>query len=308
MLVLSILLSSNYQWVLVSALLLGIASGLIGSLVYWKKQSLISDALSHAALPGVVTAFLLFQVKDFFILIIGASLSALLGAYLIMLIKSTTRISSDTAMGLILAVFFGGGIVLLPIVNRTSSGNQAGLDSFIYGQAASMIGQDVFITSILATVVILIIMIGFKEWKLYLFDPNFAKGLGLSIKSMNTMYLLILVLTIVIGIQAVGVILMSALLIIPPVSARYWTHSFRTMLYLSGVFGGISGALGTTISALGVNFPTGPFIVLTSGSIFFISLLFGTKKGLIIEYLIKRNNKKEIQKQYPSLSMKEGNT
>ena len=221
MLVLSILLSSNYQWVLVSTLLLGIASGLIGSLVYWKKQSLISDALSHAALPGVVTAFLLFQVKDFFILIIGASLSALLGAYLIMLIKSTTRISSDTAMGLILAVFFGGGIVLLPIVNRTSSGNQAGLDSFIYGQAASMIGQDVFITSILATVVILIIMIGFKEWKLYLFDPNFAKGLGLSIKSMNTMYLLILVLTIVIGIQAVGVILMSALLIIPPVSAKY---------------------------------------------------------------------------------------
>lgn len=304
----SILLSSNYQWVLLSTLLLGLASGLIGCLVYWKKQSLMSDALSHAALPGVVTAFLLFQVKDFFILIIGASISALLGAYFIMLIKSTTRITSDTAMGLILAVFFGGGIVLLPIVNRTSSGNQAGLDTFIYGQAASMIGSDVLLTSILATVVILIVMIGFKEWKLYLFDPNFAKGLGLSLKGINTIYLLILVLTIVIGIQAVGVILMSALLIIPPVSARYWTHSFKTMLWLSGVFGGVAGAVGTTISALGSSWPTGPFIVITSGSIFLISLFFGIKKGLIVEYLILRNKKKEVHKQLLSPSIvKEGN-
>ena len=110
----SILLSSNFQWVLMSTPLLGMALGLIGCLAYYKKQSLMSDALSHAALPGVVTAFLLFQEKDLLTLIIGASLSALLGAYLIMLIKSTTRITEDTAMGMILAVFFGGGMVLIP--------------------------------------------------------------------------------------------------------------------------------------------------------------------------------------------------
>lgn len=303
----SILLSSNYQWVLLSTLLLGFASGLIGCLVYWKKQSLMSDALSHAALPGVVIAFLLFQQKDFFLLIIGASISALLGAYLIMLIKSTTRITSDTAMGLILAVFFGGGIVLLTLVNGNSQGNQAGLDSFIYGQAASMVWSDVILTSILAAIVILIVMIGFKEWKLFLFDPNFAKGLNLSLKGMNTVYLLVLVLTIVIGIQAVGVILMSALLIIPPVSARYWTHSFKTMMWLSGLFGGVAGTIGTTISALGSGWPTGPFIVLTSGLIFLLSLFFGTKKGMVVEYLILRNKKNEVHKQLLASSIvKEG--
>ena len=291
----SILLSSNFQWVFFSTLILGIASGLIGCLAYWKKQSLMSDALSHAALPGVMVGFLLFQEKNFFVLIIGASISALLGALLIMLIKSTTRIKEDAAMGMILAVFFGGGMVLLTIVNRSSSGNQAGLDNFIFGQAASMIGSDVILMSSLALLIILVIVGGFKEWKLFLFDPNFAKGLNFSIKGMNVLYLILLVLTIVIGIQAVGVILMSALLIIPSVSARYWTHSFGTMLFLSAIFGGISGAIGTIISTLGNGWPTGPFIVLVSGGIFLVSLFLGRKKGMIIEYVMLRNKKKEVK-------------
>jgi manganese/zinc/iron transport system permease protein len=302
----SILLSSNFQWVLVSTLLLGMASGLMGCLAYWKKQSLMSDALSHAALPGVVIAFLLFQEKDLLVLIIGASLTALLGAFLIMLIKSTTRITEDTAMGMILAVFFGGGMVLLTLVNRSSGGNQAGLDTFIFGQAASMVQNDVTLMAILAIVVILIVVLGFKEWKLFLFDPDFAKGLKLSIKGMNIIYLLALVLTIVIGIQAVGVILMSALLIIPPVSARYWTHSFKHMMWLSGLFGGIAGAIGTIMSTFGSSWPTGPFIVLTSGSIFLISLFFGIKKGLVIERIFLRNKKKEVLNQVFSSSIVKG--
>ncbi|RFB14866.1 metal ABC transporter permease [Bacillus sp. HNG] len=304
----SILLSSNFQWVLFSTLLLGIASGLVGCLAYWKKQSLMSDALSHAALPGVVIAFLIFQVKDLHVLIIGAALSALVGAVCIMFIKSNTRITEDTAMGMILAVFFGGGIVLLTLVNQSSEGNQAGLNHFIFGQAASMVSSDVMTMSILAVAVILTVIIGFKEWKLFLFDPDFAKGLNLSIKGMNFIYLMLLVLTVVIGIQAVGVILMSALLIIPPVSARYWTHSFKTMMWLSGIFGGISGAVGTTISALGVSLPTGPFIVVTSGSIFLLSLFFGMKKGLVVEYIMLRDKKKEVQDLAISNSvLKEGN-
>ena len=254
----------------------------------------MSDTLSHAALPGVMVGFLLFHEKNFFALIIGASVSALLGSLLIILIKSATRITEDTAMGMILAVFFGGGMVLLTIVNRSSGGNQAGLDNFIFGQAASMIGSDVILMSSLAFLIILVIIGGFKEWKLFLFDSNFAKGLNFSIKGMNTLYLILLVLTIVIGIQAVGVILMSALLIIPSVSARYWTHSFKRMMWLSAIFGGVAGAIGTTISTLGNGWPTGPFIVLASGSIFLISLFFGLKKGIVIEYMMLRNKMKEI--------------
>ena len=288
-----------------STMLLGIASGLIGCLAYWKKQSLMSDALAHAALPGVVIAFLLFQVKELAILISGAGLSALLGAFLIMKIKSSTRIKEDTAMGMILAVFFGGGMVLLTLVNRTSGGNQAGLDTFIFGQAASMVGKDVTLMSILAMLVIIIVVGGFKEWKLFLFDPDFAKGLNLPIKGMNGIYLFSLVLTIVIGIQAVGVILMSALLIIPPVSARYWTHSFKTMMWLSGFVGCVSGGVGTFISALGTGWPTGPFIVLTSGVIFLFSLFFGIKKGLVVEWILLRNKKKEaVQQAVPVAGIK----
>lgn len=303
----SILLSSNFQWVLGSTLLLGIAAGLIGCLAYWKKQSLMSDALSHAALPGVVIAFLIFQVKDLLVLIVGAICSALLGALLIHMIRSTTRITEDTAMGMILAVFFGGGIVLLTLVNRTGSGNQAGLDNFIFGQAASMVSSDVSVMSILAGLVIAIVVLFFKEWKLFLFDPHFAKGMNLSIRGMNVIYLIALVLTIVIGIQAVGVILMSALLIIPPVSARYWTHSFKTMMWLSGIFGGIAGAIGTTISVLGSGWPTGPFIVLTSGTMFLVSLIFGTKKGMLVEAMLLRAKKKEVHQHLISSSLvKEG--
>ena len=295
-----ILFTSNFQWVLFSTLLLGMAAGLIGCLAHWKRQSLMSDALSHAALPGVVIAFMIFQEKNFFVLLVGAAISALLGAFLIQLIKSASRITEDTAMGLILAVFFGGGIVLLTMVNRGGSGNQAGLDSFIFGQAASMVGKDVSLMSLLAFIVILIVFIGFKEWKLFLFDPDFAKGLKLSIKGMNVLYLSILVLTIVIGIQAVGVILMSALIIIPPVSARYWTHSFKTMMWLSALFGGGAGAIGTTISTFGSGWPTGPFIVTTSALIFLISLFFGRKKGIVIEYFMLRNKKRAIHQDLAS--------
>lgn len=287
------LLTSNTEWVLLSMLMLGTAAGMVGSLAYWKKQSLMSDALAHASLPGVVISFLFLGEKNLIIMLIGAAMSALIGAFFIQMIQATTRLKEDASMGIILSVFFGLGIMLLTIANR-SSGNQSGLDSFIYGQAAAMVRSDVYTMSFLALLVIAIVVLAFKEWKIYLFDPNFAKGLGLSLKGMNILYTFILVLTIVIGIQAVGVILIAALLITPAVSARYWTESFRVMLILSGVFGGTAGVAGTLISTLGSGWPTGPFIVLTASTIFIISLFFGVKKGMIIQF-IQRENMKRLQ-------------
>ncbi|WYP26214.1 iron chelate uptake ABC transporter family permease subunit [Alkalihalobacillus sp. FSL W8-0930] len=291
----AILLSSNFQWVLLSTTLLGIAAGMFGTLAYWRKQSLMSDALSHAALPGVVIAFMIMNEKNLPFLILGAGISALLGAFFIQAIKTSTRIKEDTAMGMILSVFFGGGIMLLTIANRSGGGNQSGLDSFIFGQAATMVQSDVYMMAGLAGLVILIIIVAFKEWKLFLFDPDFAKGLGYSLKGLNAVYLAVLVVTIVIGIQAVGVILMAALLIIPAVSARYWTHSFKTMMGLSAAFGGISGALGTFISAQGAGWPTGPFIVLAASCLFLVSLVIGKEKGLLIEWLEYRSLRRESE-------------
>lgn len=281
----SILLNSNTQWVLFSTMILGIAAGAIGCIAYWKRQSLLSDALAHAALPGVIIAYLVLNEKSLFVLIIGAAISALIGAAFIQWITTSTRITEDSAMGMILSVFYGLGIMLLTIANRTAGGNQSGLDKFIFGQAATMIRSDVYTMIGLAIVVILIIVVGFKEWKVYLFDPQFAKGLGLSLKGMNGLYTAALVTTIVIGIQAVGVILIAALLIIPPVSARYWTHSFKIMLFLSALFGGVAGVIGTFVSALGSGWPTGPFIVVVAAGLFIFSLIFGKEKGLLINYM-----------------------
>ncbi|MCM3767259.1 metal ABC transporter permease [Neobacillus niacini] len=304
----SVLLNSNTQWVLFSTMILGIAAGTVGCLSYWKRQSLMSDALAHAALPGVVLSFLLFREKHLLILISGAAFSALIGAFFIQWIRSSTRIKEDAAMGMILSIFYGLGIMLLTVANRTA-GNQSGLSGFILGQSASMVQTDVWTMLILALLVIAITVIGFKEWKIYLFDPQFAKGIGMSLKGMNSLYTIVLVTTIVIGIQAVGVILIAALLIIPAVSARYWTHSFKKMIIISAALGGVSGALGTLISALGSGWPTGPFIVMVASSLFIVSLFLGKEKGIVIQFWQLRIQRKQVRQQQlisPLIAKKEG--
>ncbi|KAB7671888.1 metal ABC transporter permease [Bacillus sp. B1-b2] len=289
-------LSYNAQSVLFSTFLLGVAAGIIGCFAYWKRQSLMSDALSHAALPGVVLGFMMVGEKNLLLMILGASITALLGALFIHWIRSYSRVKEDAAMGIVLSVFFGLGMMLVTLANRMPGGNQSGLDSFIFGQAASMVSKDVWTMLIVAILIIAISLLTFKEWKLFLFDPSFAKGLGFSTKIMNSIYLIMLVTVIVIGIQAVGVILMAALLIIPSVSARYWTESFKVMVILSASFGGGAGLIGTFISTWGNGWPTGPFIVITASSFFLLSLFFGVKKGLvplyIQQYLQRKNSEK----------------
>ncbi len=199
-------------------------------------------------------------------------------------------------MGIILSVFFGLGVMLLTFVNRMAGASQSGLDSFIFGQAASMVSKDVWLMAGLALLVLFISMIAFKEWKLFLFDAAFAKGLGLSSRWMNSLYMFSLVLVIVIGIQAVGVILMAALLITPAVSARYWTNSFKGMMILSALFGGGAGVIGTLLSAYGKGWPTGPFIVIAAASLFVVSLALGVRKGLLVMGIQQYRQRKLLNK------------
>jgi manganese/zinc/iron transport system permease protein len=286
----SILTDGNTQWVLLSTLLLGIASGVLGSFALLRKQSLIGDAVAHAALPGICFAFMFIGEKNFFVLLIGAAATGLLAAYTIQLITNTTRIKEDTAICLVLSVFFGLGIVLLTKVAQMPTGNQSGLDDFIFGQAASLVGRDVQLMGLTAAVLIVITTLLFKEFKVSTFDPQFARGIGLPVGLLNFFFVSLLVITVVIGIQAVGVILMAAMLITPAVSARYWTDSLRTMVLISGIVGGLSGAAGTLISTLGKGLSTGPFIVLSATAIFIVSLLFSPKRGLISIILRRARN------------------
>nr|WP_026681865.1 metal ABC transporter permease [Priestia megaterium] len=275
--------SANLQWVLIGSLLLGFASGVIGSFVLLKKQSLISDAMAHAALPGVCIVYILFQVKSVPFLLAGAAVTSLIATQSIQTIVNRSRIKTDAAIGIIISVFFGLGIVLLTYIQQNSSGNQAGLDSFIFGQAASLVRSDVQLIAIGAFVLIILTALFFKEFKISIFDPQFARGIGLPVTFFNGVLLFLVVAVVVIGIQMVGVVLIATLLITPPISARYWTDRLGLMTILAGIFGAISGVSGAVLSTALHNLPTGPVIVLSASLIFFISLLFGSRKGLLFK-------------------------
>lgn len=292
-----ILSDANMQWVLLGTMLLGIASGVLGSFALLRKQSLVGDAVAHAALPGICIAFLLTGEKSMTALLIGATISGLLAAYCIQIITSSTILKEDTAICLVLSVFFGFGIVLLTKVSQTGSGNKSGLDDFIFGQAASLTGNDVMLMTGAAAVLIIVTTLLFKELKVLTFDPDFAKGLGLPTRFLNFTFLSLLVAAVVVGIQAVGVILMASMLITPAIAARYWTNSLGKMTVISGFFGALSGISGTIMSTLGEGLPTGPFIVVTATILFLISMLFAPERGLVTKGIKMMMYNRQIRKE-----------
>lgn len=274
----SLLSDYTFQVVALGSALLGIISGVLGSFAVLRKQSLLGDAVSHAALPGVVIAFLIIGVKNIEILLLGGLLTGLLATRFIFLIVENSRIKFDSALALILSVFFGLGMVLLTFSQKIPNANQAGLDNFIYGQASVMLVRDIKIIGICGIILLSIIALLWKEFKILSFDPDFAESIGIKTKTLNLLLTFLIVVAIIIGLQSVGVILMSAMLIAPAVAARQWTDNFLHMVILSGIFGGLSGVIGTILSSSIKGIPTGPIIVIVATIITFISLLFSAKK------------------------------
>lgn len=286
------MLSGNLLWVLSGTMLLGIAAGITGTFSFLQKQSLVGDAAAHAALPGIAFAFLLTGQKELPILMLGAGITSALSVYCIQWIVSFSKMKADAAIGLVLTVFFGVGVVFLTVVNRSPLGNQSGLNNFIFGKAATMTKADLMWLFISATIIIVVSLLLYKEWKLLIFDPVYAKGIGLPIEALKATLTVLIVMTIVTGIQAVGVILMSALLIIPAASAKLWTKKLSTMLILSAAIGGIAGITGTFISAIRTGLSTGPIIVLVAAGIFFLSY-FISPTGQISKYRRKMQFRKQ---------------
>ncbi|QHE51164.1 metal ABC transporter permease [Pontibacillus sp. HMF3514] len=280
---LEFLSSANTQWVLIGSIILGFASGLIGSFVLLKKQSLIGDAMAHATLPGVCAVYIIFNVKSIPLFLVGAACTGLLATYLIQAIVKHSRIKTDASIGVVLSVFFGFGIVLLTYITKNTQGNRSGLDEFIFGQAAAMVKSDIQVIALGSLIIIIVSALFFKELKISIFDPQYAKGIGLPVSLFNLILMGLVVGIVVVGIQMVGVVLIAALLITPPLAARYWTDRLGRMAFLSGCIGAISGVVGTLISTAGDGLPTGPLIVLCASVIFLVSLLFGARKGLIVK-------------------------
>lgn len=288
----TILQSYTTQMVLLGTALLGLASGIAGTFAVLRKESLIGDGLSHAALPGVVIAFLLTGIKDIEVLITGAALSSITAAWLITITVENSKIKFDGALATILSAFFGLGMVLLTYLQSLNNAGQAGLSKFIFGQAATILARDVYITSAAALIIIVLTALFWKELKLISFDVEYAKTLQIPVTFTLILYRALLIMTIIIGIQSVGAILISSLLIAPAVGARQWTNKLGTMCILAGFFGMISAIGGTIWSTSVQKLPTGPAIIVILSVIVLLSLIFAPNRGILWQY---RKNKRSKQ-------------
>lgn len=284
----------TFQVVVFGSSILGLLSGVIGSFAVLRKQSLLGDAVSHAALPGICLAFILTSNKQMEILLLGALVSGLLATWLITVIVKHSKVKFDSALAMTTAVFFGLGLVLLTSIQKSPNSNQAGLESFIFGQSSTLLERDVRIMFVIGSLILIVVALFWKEFKLLAFDETFASSIGLPVYWMNSLLATLTVIVIVLGLQSVGVILMSALLIGPAVAARQWTNHLSIMVGLAAFFGCLSGIIGTVISSLGQQIPTGPTIVLVISLIVLISILFSPNRGIIWKIVKTNQRKKEF--------------
>ena len=298
----TILQSYTTQMVLLGTALLGLASGIAGTFAVLRKESLIGDGLSHAALPGVVIAFLLTGIKDIEVLIIGAALSAITAAWLITITVENSKIKFDGALATILSAFFGLGMVLLTYLQSLNNAGQAGLSKFIFGQAATILARDVYITSAAALIIIVLTALFWKELKLISFDVEYAKTLQIPVTFTLILYRSLLIMTIIIGIQSVGAILISSLLIAPAVGARQWTNKLGTMCTLAGLFGMVSAMGGTIWSTTVQKLPTGPAIIVILSVIVLLSLIFAPNRGILWQYRRNKQSKQALLSETAKIS------
>ena len=281
----------TFQTVALGSTLLGLISGVLGSFAVLRKQSLLGDGVSHSSLPGVVMAFVLLGSKNTEVLLLGALVSGLLATLLIVGIVRHTRVKFDSALALVMSVFFGLGLILLTYVQKIPNSNQAGLKRFIFGQASTLLKRDIDLMMICGLVLLVLVLLFWKEFKLVTFDSDFAQSLGFSPKKLNLLLSFMTVLAIIIGLQTVGVILMSAMLITPAVAARQWTNRLWVMVTLSALFGAVSSVAGTAVSSLVPKLPTGPAIVVCVSAIVVVSVLFAPGRGILHRMYRRRKNR-----------------
>lgn len=281
--------------VAIGAAVLGIVSGALSSFAVLRRQSLLGDTMSHAALPGVVIAFMLTGQKDSLPLLIGAAVAGWLGTLFVLLITSQTRIKEDSALGIVLAVFFGIGLALLSWLQHQDAANQSGLDKFLFGRAAALIESDVISMAVISVIAVLLLGLFWKEFKLLSFDADYAATLGFPVRRLDVLLTTLIVIAIVVGLQMVGVVLMSAMIVAPGAAARQWTDKLGRMVVLSAFFGAASGVGGALMSSLTTGLPTGPMIVLCVSAIVIFSLLFAPNRGIVWAWVRQQQNARKLR-------------
>jgi len=285
------------RYALLGSMLLGVVCGLLGSFIVVRKMALVGDALSHAVLPGVALGFLWNMTKDPVAIFLGAAAAGLAGTATVSLIKQTTRLKEDTALGMVLAAFFSVGICLVTMIQRLPTGNKSGIDKFLFGQAAAIGADDLRLMAIVTAVVVVTVLLFYKEFLVISFDSSFGRAAGFPAQLIHHGLMLLLAFAVVIALQAVGVVLVSAMLITPAAAAYLLTDRMHWMLGLAALFGMMAGAVGAFCSFLGNNLPTGPFMVLSATAVFGAAFLFGPRHGVVVRWWQQRSRSRRIQRE-----------
>ena len=283
--------------VALGALALGAVSGIVSVYAVLRRQSLMGDVMSHAALPGIVMAFLIAGVRAPLPLFAGALLAGLIGLGLMHVITTQTRVKVDSAQGVVLAAFFGFGLALLSWALRQNNAEHAGINHFLFGQAAATVEGDVVLIASVGAVAVLIVGLFWKDFKLVSFDPGYARTLGLRVGLLDALMTSLLIVVVTVGLQTVGVVLMSAMVVAPGAAARQWTNRFGLMMLLASAFGAMAGLTGALISSLQAGLPTGPVIVLAASVIVLVSLALAPERGLLWAQLRRRRTDQRFREE-----------
>lgn len=288
------LLAYNTLIVLAGTMLLGVAAGITGTFLMLRRRALAGDVIGHAALPGVAMAFLIYAMvapeagKSLPVMLIGGAITSGLGMLTVLWLRNVGRLPDDAALAIVLSTFFGAGVVLLSIVQASKTGSQAGSRDFIFGQAAAIRQSDVLLLGTIVVITIVCSSLLMKEWTLMCFDEGLARVLGYPIRMLDFLLMALVVAVCVAGMQAVGLLLIVALLIIPPSAARFWSDSIRPNIWISAFIGAVSATLGGIASAMVPKLSTGAIIVVVAAGLLGLSMMFGTQHGLIHRWRAKR--------------------
>ena len=280
----------------VGCVLLGLCCGLLGTFIVVRQFALFGDMLAHAVLPGIALGYLWNFSKQPLHLFVGAVVAGLIGAVVVNLIQQTTRLKRDTSLGIVLGGFYGVGILLVTLIQKLP-GDKSGLKSFLFGSAAALSEADVGLIAVVTLVSIGLLGILFPYFKVVSFDPTFATSVGIPAKALNYLLMLLLAWAVVSALQAVGVVLVSALLVTPAATAYLLTDRLFRMAILSMGFGMLAGALGAFFSALQTGLPTGPFIVLSASSVFVLAYGFAPRHGLLPRWRRRLAQSRKIRRE-----------
>ncbi len=278
----------NVVFVLAGMVFLGISSSTIGTFAFLRKRSLTGNAIAHAVLPGICLSFLLFDTRNLWVLLGGAFATGWLSILLVDVITRNSRIKTDAAIGIALSVFFGAGIVLLTYIQQTGNAGQSGLNNFLLGKAAAMSPDDIITMMVVSGIIVATVIIFFKEFTLLSFDPEYARAAGLPVRFLETLLTTLTVMAVAVGIQAVGVVLMAAMLITPAAAARFWTNNLPKMVVLSVAFGIAGGFMGAFVSYTDNRMPTGPWVVTMTSLLVLFSLIAAPGKGLAARWISRK--------------------